>query len=65
MRKHQHHEVEHDDFEETRNTTLLTRSYNLLDWVDNLEIGSPNLLIPPQIANYVGSCPFCRFAITP
>ncbi|VDK41631.1 unnamed protein product, partial [Cylicostephanus goldi] len=39
---------------------LLKEKYEMLKWTDTVEIKSPNLLIPTQIASYVESLPFCK-----
>ncbi|KAK6041850.1 hypothetical protein COOONC_20645 [Cooperia oncophora] len=35
----------------------------MLRWTDTVEIKTPNLLIPTQIANYVESLPFCKISV--
>lgn len=44
---------------------LLKERYELLKWLTNVEMRSPNFLIPVQIANYVESLPICKLAVTP
>ncbi|VDM60204.1 unnamed protein product [Angiostrongylus costaricensis] len=55
---------ESEDAEEN-SKILLKEKYEMLRWTDTVEINTPNLLIPAQIANYVESLPFCKLAVSP
>lgn len=44
---------------------LLREKYEMLKWTDTVEIKTPNLLIPTQIASYVESLPFCKITVSP
>ncbi|EGT50630.1 hypothetical protein CAEBREN_28927 [Caenorhabditis brenneri] len=44
---------------------LLKERYPLIKWQSNVEMRTPNLLIPVQIANYVESLPICKLAVSP
>ncbi|CAD6184907.1 unnamed protein product [Caenorhabditis auriculariae] len=51
---------------EAENSAIFIKErYELMKWTTNVEIKSPNLLIPLQIANYVESLPFCKVAVSP
>ncbi|KAJ1368014.1 hypothetical protein KIN20_029062 [Parelaphostrongylus tenuis] len=50
---------------EENSKILLKEKYEMLRWTDTVEINTPNLLIPAQIANYVESLPFCKLAVSP
>ncbi|WKX91092.1 hypothetical protein Q1695_009714 [Nippostrongylus brasiliensis] len=49
---------------EENSRILLREKYDMLKWVDIVDIRTPNLLIPTQIANYVESLPFCKITVT-
>ncbi|CAI2312962.1 unnamed protein product [Caenorhabditis sp. 36 PRJEB53466] len=51
--------------EEENSKILLKERYDLLKWSPNVEMRTPNLMIPVQIANYVESLPFCKLAVSP
>uniref|UniRef100_A0A8R1DIM8 Neuroblastoma-amplified sequence n=2 Tax=Caenorhabditis japonica TaxID=281687 RepID=A0A8R1DIM8_CAEJA len=57
------HDTSQND--ETNKNILLKERYDLLKWSTNVEMRTPNLLIPVQIANYVESLPFCKLAVSP
>ncbi|KAK5981227.1 hypothetical protein GCK32_016118, partial [Trichostrongylus colubriformis] len=48
---------------EENSKILLKEKYEMLRWTDTVEIKTPNLLIPTQIANYVESLPFCKITV--
>uniref|UniRef100_W6NB32 Neuroblastoma-amplified sequence n=1 Tax=Haemonchus contortus TaxID=6289 RepID=W6NB32_HAECO len=48
---------------EENSKILLKEKYEMLRWTDTVEIKTPNLLIPAQIANYVESLPFCKISV--
>ncbi|KAK6056300.1 hypothetical protein COOONC_06194 [Cooperia oncophora] len=48
---------------EENSKILLKEKYEMLRWTDTVEIKTPNLLIPTQIANYVESLPFCKISV--
>ncbi|UMM12121.1 hypothetical protein L5515_001061 [Caenorhabditis briggsae] len=51
--------------EAENSTILLKERYDLLKWLTNVEMRSPNFLIPVQIANYIESLPICKLAVSP
>ncbi|PIC50790.1 hypothetical protein B9Z55_001554 [Caenorhabditis nigoni] len=51
--------------EAENSTILLKERYDLLKWLTNVEMRSPNFSIPVQIANYIESLPICKLAVSP
>ncbi|KAK6727592.1 hypothetical protein RB195_005341 [Necator americanus] len=58
-------ELDYTKDAEENSKILLREKYEILRWTDTVEIKTPNLLIPTQIANYVESLPFCKFTVSP
>ncbi|ETN69242.1 hypothetical protein NECAME_15443 [Necator americanus] len=58
-------ELDYTKDAEENSKILLREKYEMLRWTDTVEIKTPNLLIPTQIANYVESLPFCKFTVSP
>ncbi|KJH44466.1 hypothetical protein DICVIV_09499 [Dictyocaulus viviparus] len=58
-------ELDYTKDAEENSKILLKEKYEMLKWTDTVEIKTPNLLIPNQIANYVESLPFCKLAVSP
>lgn len=56
---------EKSQVENKNSRILLKERYDLLKWLTNVEMRSPNFLIPVQIANYVESLPICKLAVSP
>ncbi|KAF1768602.1 hypothetical protein GCK72_000414 [Caenorhabditis remanei] len=56
---------EKSEMEQENSKILLKERYDLLKWLTNVEMRSPNFLIPVQIANYVESLPMCKLAVSP
>uniref|UniRef100_A0A1I7XF00 Neuroblastoma-amplified sequence n=1 Tax=Heterorhabditis bacteriophora TaxID=37862 RepID=A0A1I7XF00_HETBA len=50
---------------EENSKILLKEKYELLKWTETIELKTPNLFIPSQIAYYVEALPFCKITISP
>ncbi|KAL6729162.1 hypothetical protein Aduo_000241 [Ancylostoma duodenale] len=58
-------EVDYTKDADENSKILLKEKYEMLKWTDTVEIKTPNLLIPTQIASYVESLPFCKITVSP
>ncbi|VDO95086.1 unnamed protein product [Heligmosomoides polygyrus] len=57
-------ELDYTKDAEENSKILLKEKYEMLKWTDTVELKTPNLLIPTQIANYVESLPFCKITVS-
>ncbi|EPB77807.1 hypothetical protein ANCCEY_03075 [Ancylostoma ceylanicum] len=58
-------EIDYTKDADENSKILLKEKYEMLKWTDTVEIKTPNLLIPTQIASYVESLPFCKITVAP